>query len=149
MPIDKDTRKVWAVREIDAPAADIFAIVADPTRHPEIDGSGTVQETSGESSRQLQLGDKFGMKMKWGVPYSVKSTVKEFEQDRLIAWAHFGGHRWRYELEPLDDQRTKVTETFDYSTALTPWAYEWVKIPDGHESSIEATLERLDDVVTE
>lgn len=149
MPIDKDTRKVWAVREIDAPAADIFAILADPTRHQEIDGSGTVQGTSDEESRQLQLGDKFGMKMKWGVPYSVKSTVKEFEQDRLIAWAHFGGHRWRYELEPIDDQHTKVTETFDYSTALTPWAYEWAKIPDGHEGNIEATLERLDTVVSD
>ena len=149
MPIDKDTRKVWAVREIDAPAADIFAIVADPTRHQEIDGSGTVQGTSGETSRQLKLGDKFGMKMKWGVPYSVKSTVKEFEQDRLIAWAHFGGHRWRYELEPLDGNRTRVTETFDYSTALTPWALEWVNIPEGHVDSIDGTLERLEAVVTE
>ena len=148
MPIDKETRKVWAVREIDAPAADIFAVVADPTRHQEIDGSGTVQGTSGETSRQLQLGDKFGMKMKRGVPYSVKSTVKEFEQDRLIAWAHFGGHRWRYELEPLGDNRTRVTETFDYSTALTPWAYEWVNIPEGHVDSIESTLERLEAVVT-
>ena len=147
MPIDKDTRKVWAVREIDAPAADIFAIVADPTRHKDIDGSGTVQEASGDP-RQLKLGDKFGMKMKWGVPYSVKSTVKEFEQDRLIAWAHYGGHRWRYELEPLDDNRTRVTETFDYSTALTPWAYEWVNIPEGHVDSIDGTLERLEAVVT-
>ena len=147
MPIDKDTRKVWAEREIDAPAADIFALLADPTRHQEIDGSGTVQGTSGES-RQLQLGDQFGMKMKWGIPYSVKSTVKEFEQDRLIAWAHFGGHRWRYELEPLDDGRTTVTETFDYSTALTPWAYDWANIPTGHEGNIEATLERLEAVVT-
>ena len=147
MPIDKDTRKVWAEREIDAPAADIFAVLADPTRHQEIDGSGTVQGTSDES-RQLRLGDKFGMKMKWGIPYSVKSTVKEFEQDRLIAWAHFGGHRWRYELEPLDDGRTKVTETFDYSTALTPWAYEWANFPTGHEGNIEATLERLEAVVT-
>jgi uncharacterized protein YndB with AHSA1/START domain len=148
MPIDKDTRKVWAVREIDAPAADIFSIVADPTRHQEIDGSGTVREATGEP-RQLKLGDKFNMKMKWGVPYAIRSKVVEFDQDRLIAWAHPGGHRWRYEFEPLDDNRTRVTETFDYATAYTPWAYEWVNIPDGHEDSIERTLERLEAVVTE
>ena len=110
-------------------------------------GSGTVQEASGDP-RQLKLGDKFGMKMKWGVPYSVKSTVKEFEQDRLIAWAHFGGHRWRYELEPLDDHRTRVTETFDWSTSKTPWALEWMNIPEGHVDSVEGTLERLEAVVT-
>ncbi len=147
MPIDKDTRKVWAERDIDAPAADIFAILADPTRHQEIDGSGTVQGTADES-RQLALGDKFGMKMKWGIPYAIKSKVVEFEQDRLIAWAHYGKHRWRYELEPLDDNRTRVTETFDYAPALVPWAYEWVNIPDDHEGNIEATLERLDAAVT-
>ncbi len=148
MPIDKDTRKVWAVREIDAPAADIFAIVADPTRHKDIDGSGTVQEASGDP-RQLELGDKFGMKMKWGVPYSMKSTVVEFEQDRLIAWAHIGGHRWRYELEPLDDHRTRVTETFDWSTSKMPWALEWMNIPEGHVDNVEGTLEQLEAVVTD
>lgn len=26
----------------------------------------------------------------------------EFDEDRLIAWRHFAGHRWRYELEPVD-----------------------------------------------
>ena len=36
-------------RVIDAPAAAIFAIVADPSRHPEIDGSGSVKSLTSAS----------------------------------------------------------------------------------------------------
>jgi len=43
---------------------------------------------------------KFGMKMSFGpVPYFIRSKVVEFEENKRIAWAHFGKHRWRYELE--------------------------------------------------
>ena len=38
------------------------------------------------------------------------------EEGRRIAWAHLGGWRWRYEFEPVEGG-TKVTETFDWSTA--------------------------------
>ena len=50
--------------------------------------------------RLTAVGDKFGMKMRFNgmVPYRITSTVKEFEENELIAWAHFGKHRWRYEL---------------------------------------------------
>ena len=51
-----------------------------------------------------------------GVPYLTKNTVVEYDEDRLIAWRHLGKHRWRYELEPVEGG-TKVTETFDWSTA--------------------------------
>ena len=49
--------------------------------------------------------------MKIGLPYSMESTVIEFEDGRRIAWqsrpagfgGRFGGGRiWRYELEPVD-----------------------------------------------
>ena len=72
---------------------------------------------------RLTLGATFGMKMKLGVPYPIENTVVEFEENRLIAWRHMGGHRWRYELEPVDDG-TKVTETFDWSTSKAPFALE-------------------------
>ena len=140
-------QQVSVSRVIDAPPEDIFAVLTDPAQHPVIDGSGTVKATSSGDER-LELGSKFGMKMRIGLPYRIGNTVVEYEPDRLIAWRHAGRHRWRYELEPVDGG-TKVTETFDYSTALTPWAYEWAKIPDGHEGNIEATLDRLDTVVSE
>src|SRR4051794_13091620 len=61
-------------RVIPAPPAAIFDLLADPSRHRDIDGSGTVREAH-EGSRRLALGDTFGMSMKLGVPYSMASTV--------------------------------------------------------------------------
>ena len=72
-------------RLIAAPAAAIFDVLADPTRHHEIDGSGTVVEAQ-EASQRLALGSKFGMSMKMGIGYSMVNTVVEFEENRLIAW---------------------------------------------------------------
>ena len=83
------------------PPAAIWAVIASPQGHVEMDGSGTVQGVASGPER-LELGSKFRMKMKMGVPYQMRSTVVEFEDERLIAWAHFGKHRWRYEPEPVD-----------------------------------------------
>ena len=103
-------RVVSVSRVIKAPSEVIFDLLADPTRHADFDGSGTVQEVRGDTQR-LALGSKFGMDMKMGpMPYRISSTVKEFEENRLIAWAHLGRHRWRYELadrgrRPTSDDR--------------------------------------------
>ena len=71
---------------------------------------------------RLELGSKFGMSMKVGVPYSMVSTVIEFDEPRRIAWqtrfplgplTHLNGGRiWRYDLEPVEGG-TLVTETWD------------------------------------
>src|SRR5881392_3934770 len=85
----KDPHVETVERFIKAPAADIFAVVADPARHHEIDGSGTVQGVKAEatvSSTPLTLGSTFSMKMKMGFPYTMVNTIVEFEPDRLIAW---------------------------------------------------------------
>lgn len=130
-------------RVIDAPASEIFAVLSDPRRHGDFDGSDTVQDAMVSAPDKLEMGSKFGMKMRMGVPYVIKSTVVEFEQDRLIAWQHFGKHRWRYELEPVDGG-TQVTETFDYSTAIFPKGIEMMGYPDRHRGNIAQTLERLE-----
>jgi hypothetical protein len=47
--------------------------------------------------------------------------VVEFDEGRLIAWrpSEQGkkppGHLWRWQLEPVDDSRTLVTHTYDWS----------------------------------
>lgn len=140
-------RIVSVTREIDADAATIFAILRNPAKHPLIDGSDTVKESRDEDAELLELGSQFSMKMVLGVPYVIANKVVEFEEDRLIAWAHFGGHRWRYELEPIEGG-TKVTESFDWGTAKFPPFYEWVNYPRRHVSNMERTLENLSDVVT-
>lgn len=136
-------RQVSDTRVIDAPAAEIFELLADPAKHPLIDGSGTVLAARSTGPRRLKLGEKFGMDMKMGLPYKILNTVVEFEEDRLIAWRHFYGHRWRWQLRDLGDGRTEVTETFDWSTTPIGFLLELVKFPGKNLKAIRATLDRL------
>lgn len=139
-------RQVSVSRVIAAPPDAIFAVLTDPSLHPVIDGSGSVQHARGGTQR-LELGSTFGMDMRIGLPYRITNTVVEFEPDRLIAWRHFNGHRWRYELEPVEGG-TQVTETFDWSTARIPRAIELAGYPKKHPKAMARTLERLDAYVT-
>ncbi len=134
---------------VDAPPAAVFDLLADPRRHGEIDGSGTVQSAKVDAPERLSDGATFGMKMKVGVPYPITNTVVEFEENERIAWRHLGRHVWRYTLEPVDGgDRTKVTEEFDWRGALLPPALEIAGYPRRNAASIEATLRRLADVMS-
>ena len=73
-------------RLIPAPADAIFDLLADPSRHPEIDGSGTVLGPSSGRARRLAIGDVFGMNMKMGIGYATRNEVVEFIDGRRIAW---------------------------------------------------------------
>src|SRR4051812_42150492 len=119
-----------------APPEQIFDLLANPQRHAELDGSGTVKGSVSGPDR-LQLGSRFGMRMRLGAPYLIRNTVVEFEENRRIAWRHFSHHVWRYELEPVEDG-TRVTETFDYSTALSPRALELLRFPQANRKGIVA-----------
>jgi uncharacterized protein YndB with AHSA1/START domain len=147
------SKQVSTERVIAAPAEAIFDVLADASRHAEIDGSGMVVAVKGDAQR-LAMGAKFGMSMKQGMPYRVKNTVCEFEANQQIAWHHFAGHRWRYVLEPTtlaDGQpATKVTETFDWSTAKMPMRaiFPVIGIPKKNLAGMVKTLEILDRVVT-
>ena len=137
-----EQRSVSVERHIAAPAEAIFAVLADASRHCEIDGSGTlVRATS--SNTPLTLGSTFSMRVRLGVTYPTKNRVLEFEENRLIAWAHWNGHRWRYELEPTDDGGTLVCETFVWGTARWPRVMELTGYDKKNVPSMEATLERL------
>ncbi len=127
---------------VNAPAADIFELLARPSRHAEIDGSGSVVAAT-KGPERVSLGDRFGMDMRIVVPYKISNEVVEFEEGRRIAWRHFGHHVWRYELEPVDADTTKVTESFDWGVARVPRFYEIVGYPAKHKANIAKTLERL------
>ena len=139
-------QQVSVERVIDAPAAEIFAVLSDASRHAEIDGSGSVQQVR-KGPQRLTLGSTFSMDMRIVVPYRISNTVVEYEQDRRIAWCHYGKHRWRYELEPQADGRTLVRETFDWSTAVVPKLIELIRAPQRNEPGMVKTLERLAAVV--
>lgn len=144
-----DTRARWqrAGRiRIEAPAPAIFDVLADPAQHALIDGSGTVQGTLAAPPR-LALGATFGMSMRIGMPYRIENTVVEFEEGRVIAWRHFNGHRWRYELEPVGADATVVTETFDGSTARMPASLLLINAYANNQTAILKTLVRLKQLV--
>ena len=101
---------------INAPAEKIFAILSNPHRHKEIDGTKTIQENISGPDK-LVLGSKFGMKMRLGINYRIQTTVVEYEENSLIGWRHLGRWIWRYELVNIGPQMTQVTETFDASRA--------------------------------
>lgn len=130
-------------RVVNAPAERIFELIADPANHPLIDGSGSVLASRSTGPRRLELGARFGMDMKLGLPYKILNTVVEFEDGSQIAWRHFNGHRWRWQLRDLGDGRTEVTETFDWSTARFPKGIELVGFPARNRKGIEASLQRL------
>lgn len=140
-------QQISVSRIIPADAQRIFDVIADPTLHHVIDGSGTVKGTSG-SPRKLALGDKFSTKMHMIVPYRISNKVVEYSEGRRIAWAHLGGWRWRYELDPVtegpDAGSTLVTETFDWSTSKAGRYVEAMKFPSRNRKHLEQTLSRLD-----
>jgi len=122
----------------------VFAIIADPRQHPRIDGSGSVRDTVVGPDR-LSRGAEFGVSMRmFGLPYQIRNRVVEFEEGRRIAWRHFGGHRWRYELEPVAGG-TRVTESFDYSPygAAASAAIRAARFPARNRAGIRETLSRL------
>ena len=127
---------------VPAPAQVIFDLLADPRRHNEIDGSGTVQSAQINAPERLSLDATFGMQMKMGLPYKITNTVVEFEENKTIAWRHVGGHIWRYILEPVDGG-TKVTEQFDWNKSKAPLVLKLRKSPQDNAKSIEKTLENL------
>ena len=141
--IDRQARTTSGRITIDAPASSIFDLLADPRAHPTFDGSGMLQDNISGPQRLVE-GSRFAMTMRLGrLPYRITSTVVEFVENERIAWQHLGKHRWRYELAAIDDRTCLLTETFDWSTALAPWAIERVGYPERHIRSIDATLKRL------
>jgi uncharacterized protein YndB with AHSA1/START domain len=109
---------VSASREIAAPADKIFELIADPSLQPRWDGNDNLAEAP-TCQRVRAVGDVFTMTITMG---SVRENhVVEFEEGRLIAWRPSEpgreppGHLWRWQLESLEESRTLVTHTYDWS----------------------------------
>jgi uncharacterized protein YndB with AHSA1/START domain len=150
-PASSDVASVERV--IPASPESIFALLADPDRHQDIDGSGTVRAAPGGSQR-LTLGSTFGMKMKMGMPYSMSNTVVEFEENRRIAWqtskrlgplGMVGGRIWRYELAPVEGG-TLVRESWDISQERVKGPVR--RMRDRTIAAMSKTLERIEQIVT-
>ena len=112
---------VSATREIAAGAGRIFELIADPEAQPRWDGNDNLASAPA-GQRVRRPGDVFAMTLTRGEIR--ENHVVEFEEGRRIAWtpAEPGktppGHLWRWELEPIDASRTRVTHIYDW-TRLT------------------------------
>ena len=135
--IDDDTVSATAV--VDAPPSEVFDFLRRPPNHALISGDESVRaDISGPEL--LEQGSKFRMDMKMVVPYRVTSTVVEFDEDRVIAWCHFGGHRWRWELEQAGDAQTRVTETYDQTSAKAPFLLRLAGYPKRHLHNVAGSV---------
>src|SRR5262249_5328388 len=115
------TKVVSASLEIAAPVERIFGLIADPSLQPRWDGNDNLAEAR-TGQRVRAVGDLFPTTLTMGSDRT--NHVVEFEEGRLIAWRPSEpgmeppGHLWRWRLEPVDDSRTLVTHTYDW-TQLT------------------------------
>jgi uncharacterized protein YndB with AHSA1/START domain len=111
-------RVVSASREIAAGPQEIFELIADPTQQPRWDGNDNLAEAPA-GQRVHHTGDVFVMTTTTGKVR--ENHIVEFDEGRRVAWtpAEPGqpppGHLWRWELEPIDASRTRVTHTYDWS----------------------------------
>jgi hypothetical protein len=147
-------------RRIQAPAAELFAVLADPTRHPGIDGSGMLRQ-AGDGAVIGGVGDVFTMSMhndEMG-DYEMVNHVVEYVPDRRIGWepalkaasrpedvadiGDRGAHRWSFELASVGPDITVVTETYD-CTRSPQWLRTAVKDGQRWVPSMTATLEKLE-----
>ncbi len=167
----EEGRSVEVSGRIEAPAALIFAILANPQRHRQFDGSDMLRGS--DISRSITgVGDTFTMKMhRLGRDYLMVNHVVEFVPDRRIFWepapgdpATAGGdpskvgvpagYRWGFSLTPDGDNATVVTEVFDCGVEENRWILlreggAWINGTNSVLESMAASLERLEQISTE
>ena len=166
----EESRPVEVSRRIQAPAAVVFEILADPQRHADFDGSGMVR--GAVDGRPISgVGDTFTIKMhRLGDDYLMINHVVEFEPDRRIFWQPApgdpsraedndpskvgvpAGYRWGYVLTPDGDHATIVTEVFDRGPLpedLLSDGGAWINGNNPLIESMKASLERLEKLATE
>ncbi len=152
------TGVVAVSRRINAPAEDIFRILSDPGRHPDLDGSGMLRGSFSDAVISA-VGDVFVMRMhyeRYG-DYEMNNHVVEYERDRRIGWeprpgrghpdatepGAVWGHRWIFDLLPDRAGATAVTEIFDGSRMPEDKRAEVDSGRVWWQTQMASTLERL------
>lgn len=150
------TERIEVQRTIAAPAADIFALLCDPQGHIAIDATGMLQDADGDPVQAA--GDSFVVHMDREAlndyplgKYDVTVTIRDFDEDRLIAWTILSqirpqiGHVYGYQLEPAGDARWS-RPYYDWSDIAPHWREAGI-FPVISEGALRATLGILDRTV--
>jgi hypothetical protein len=146
---EQDAERIEAQRQIEAPAAAIFAVLTDPRGHVAIDSSGMLQSADGEPVRQV--GDRFVVHMDrealGDLPmgkYDVTVIITRLVPDTEIEWMISGTiqppimHLYGYRLAPRDGG-TLVTSYYDWSQIDDRYR-ERVSFPIIPATALRATL---------
>ena len=123
-----DDDRVSATTTIHAPVEGVFAVLADPTKHAAIDGTGWVCEAL-DSKPVIAGGQVFRMRMYHpnhpDGNYEIANQVLVFDPPHTISWKPgyeiddgtlgFGGWVWRYDLTRAGPSETEVILTYDWA----------------------------------
>ncbi|WNO75180.1 MULTISPECIES: SRPBCC family protein [unclassified Streptomyces] len=150
---------VSATLTVAVPPARVYAVLADPTTHASIDGTGWVQAAVDPVSL-TDVGQIFRMDMYHpGHPdgdYQVFNEVQVADPPRAIGWRtgydpkgdghlEFGGWFWRYDLTPLGPSGTEVTLTYDWS-AVPQSVREYLRFPPFGPDHLGNSLRHLAEI---
>lgn len=150
-----DQENVSVTRTVAAPVARVFAVLADPTTHPAIDGTGWVKEAT-DRAPLTSVGQVFRMDMYHANhpdgDYRMANQVQVLDPPRAISWQpgqetadgrlEFGGWFWRYDLAQRGPSETEVTLTFDWS-AVPPQIREYIEFPPFGLEHLTQSLDHL------
>ena len=143
---------------IDAAPDTVFAVLADPSAHAAIDGTGWVRSPIDGTTLDHE-GQVFRMAMYHenhpAKDYEMANRVEVFDPPRAIAWLPgqasdtgelgFGGWTWRYDLTADGPSRTVVTLTYDWS-AVPPQVRELISFPPFGKDHLDNSLRHLADL---
>jgi hypothetical protein len=146
---------VSATLTIAAPATRVFAVLADPTAHFAIDGTGWVQEAA-DRAPLTEVEQTFRMDMYHAKhpdgDYQVVNKVERLDPPRAIGWLtgydkgdgqlEFGGWIWRYDLVALGASETEVKLTYDWS-AVPQSIREYIQFPPFGPEHLPNSLHHL------
>jgi hypothetical protein len=155
-----EAERVTASITIEAVSEAVFAVLADPSAHAAIDGTGWVRGSL-DGDRITAAGQVFRMAMYHpnhpDKDYKMANLVEVFDEPRAIAWKpgtespetgelSFGGWIWRYDLEATGPSLTTVTLTYDWS-AVPPHIREYIQFPPFGPDHLDNSLQHLSDLV--
>jgi uncharacterized protein YndB with AHSA1/START domain len=134
-----EKRAVSVERVIAASPDAIFDVLADPRRHAEIDGSGSVKKVRrARRSASLRRTLRHGHEDRDAIPRRTRwSSSRKTARSRGAT----SGTTWRYELEPVAEG-TRATETFDWAHSRAVGT-QLARAPKRNLKAMESTLVRL------
>lgn len=139
-------------RVIDAPADDIWALFANPHRHPDLDGDGMARLQPGSvyGPQRLQAGDTFGVHMRKGpIPYYMNLLCLQSRPGEEVAWKTLAPAFWRWRFKALGEDRTLVTGEWVPTNRLMAPVFAALNVMTANHRGLTGTLDRLEEMVAE